>query len=138
MRISQQCDILNIMALLGRLLVWKLRDLALSYWLGRYTMGLRVDLQTILEDILGARHVYFQPPATISMVYPCIVYQRNNADTLYANNDPYYYEQQYQVTLIDKNPDTLILAKIAELPKCKYDRHYTADNLNHEVFTMYF
>jgi hypothetical protein len=98
----------------------------------------RTELQTILEGLLGSRHVYFQQPSTTQMVYPCIVYGRSSANTSFADNQPYTYEKRYIVTVIDKNPDSLIPDKVARLPKCVFDRHYTADNLNHDVFTLFF
>lgn len=101
-------------------------------------MGKRVDLQAILETILGSRNVYFQPPETVKMQYSCIVYERYSGDTVFADNKPYSYSQRYKVTVIDKNPDSEILDKVAELPMSTFDRHYTADNLNHDVYDLYY
>ena len=72
------------------------------------------------------------------MVYPCIIYQRDDAFTSHADNVPYSYIQRYQVTYIDRNPDSLIPGKIGRLPLCAYDRFFRADNLNHDVFTLYY
>lgn len=101
-------------------------------------MGARLDLQTLLEDTLGSENVYFQPPPSLKMNYPCIRYERSAATTTFADNNPYTREKQYKLTLIDKNPDSSIPDQIALLPKCIFDRHYTADGLNHDVFTISF
>lgn len=101
-------------------------------------MGLRLNLQTQLEDILGTRAVYFQPPANVQMEYPCIVYTRDNARTRFAGNLPYRYVKRYQVTIIDRDPDSPIPDKVAALPMCIFDRSFVADNLNHDVFNLYF
>lgn len=101
-------------------------------------MGQRLQLQSLLEDILGSRHVYFQPPANVQMVYPCIVYQRDYADTKFADNGPYRYTQRYQVTVIDRDPDSGIPEKVAALPLTTFSRFFVADNLNHDVFVIYF
>jgi hypothetical protein len=101
-------------------------------------MSRRTDLQTILEGVLGTSAVYFQPPPTVKMIYPCIVYERNSSSTKFANNAPYLYEKCYQITVIDKNPDSLIPDNVAKLPKCIFNRHFTADNLNHDVFNMFY
>lgn len=98
----------------------------------------RLDLQAILEQIVGESKVYFQPPSSTRMIYPCIVYERVSASTKYADNNPYSFDLAYQLTLIDKNPDTILVNEIARLPKCRFDRHFVADNLNHEVFVIYF
>ena len=52
-------------------------------------MRSRLDLHEKLVEILGSRNVYFQPPATVKMQYPCIIYKRNVMDAAYANNSKY-------------------------------------------------
>jgi hypothetical protein len=101
-------------------------------------MAPRVELQTILEGVLGTGNVYFQPPPSLQMQYPCIVYKRDDAQTDFAGNKPYLYSKRYQVTVIDRNPDSHIPDRIAELPMCLFDRFFAADNLNHDVFNLYF
>lgn len=101
-------------------------------------MGLRTDLQDILTGILETDHVYFQPPPTTKMVYPCIVYKRDYATTLFAGDKPYKHTKRYQVIVIDRDPDSDIPARIAALPMCVFNRFYTADNLNHDVFNLFF
>lgn len=101
-------------------------------------MGTRLELQTLLENILGSRNVYYQPPASVIMKYPAIVYSRYDIENFHANNRPYAQAMAYQVTVIDKNPDSDYVKKISMLPLCRYDRHYVADNLNHDVFTLYY
>ena len=101
-------------------------------------MGQRLQLQNLLEELLGSTNVYFQPPANLQMKYPAIVYSRDPADTKFADNVPYSYTKRYQVTVLDRNPDSDIPDKIASLPLCTHDRSYPADNLNHDVFNLYF
>lgn len=101
-------------------------------------MAQRLSLQSLLEGLLGSRNVYFQPPPTKQMHYPCIVYKRDDANTAFAGNKPYRYVKRYQVTVIDTNPDSLIPDKIAVLPMCTFNRFYTADQLNHDVYTLFF
>ena len=101
-------------------------------------MGQRLQLQSQLEELLGSRNVYFQPPTNVQMQYPCIVYNRDSANSQYADDIPYRFTKRYQVTAIDQDPDSTIADKIAALPLCSYDRFFTADNLNHDVFTLFF
>lgn len=101
-------------------------------------MGNRVDLQAILEAALGSKNVYFQPPESIKMAYPCIVYSRVSGVSDYANNLPYAVHMRYQVTVIDRNPDSQILGRVLMLPTCEFFRHFTADNLNHDVYYIYY
>lgn len=97
----------------------------------------RLELHEKLVEILGSQNVYFQPPESLKISYPCIVYQLNNMKQWHADSLPYNTNKSYSVTIIDKNPDTTIPDEIAKLPLCRFDRFYTADNLNHYVFTLY-
>lgn len=101
-------------------------------------MGTRLQLQTLLESLLGTRNVYFQPPPNVMMAYPCIVYERSDIDTSFADDKPYNHMRSYQVTLMDRNPDSPIIDKLIELPRCAFDRHFTADSLNHDIFSIYY
>ena len=101
-------------------------------------MGTRLELQTLLEEILGSSAVYFQPPSTVQMQYPCIVYHRIKIDTRSANNSKYIIKKKYSITVIDKNPDSVIPDKLAKLPMCIHDRQFISNNLNHDVFELFY
>lgn len=101
-------------------------------------MAPRLELHSLLKTVLGSDNVYFQPPPTLQMKYPCIVYSRDRVDTNFANNDPYKIEKRYQVTVIDPNPDSEIPDRVSRLRSCIFNRFYTADNLNHDVYTLFF
>jgi hypothetical protein len=101
-------------------------------------MARRLELHTILKDILGSDKVYFQPPPNLALSYPCIVYSRDNVAPDRANNGLYHHKIKYSVTLIDRNPDSPVPEKILELPLCSYERFFTADNLNHDVFYLFY
>ncbi len=96
----------------------------------------RLDLHGLLLAICD--NVYFQPPSSINMVYPCIVYRRDYAFTDFANNNPYSHTKRYLITVIDRDPDSQLPASVKDLPGCIYDRFYAADNLNHDVFKISF
>lgn len=101
-------------------------------------MGERIDLQKVLEEILGTRNVYYQAPESQKMQYPAIRYSRKDVDNFFADNRVYTSKTVYELILVDSNPDSEFVQRILELPYCQFDRHYTANNLNHEVFTLYF
>jgi hypothetical protein len=71
------------------------------------------------------------------MQYPCIVYERDNASTKYADNLPYRHTVRYQVTLIDRSPDSDVYDKLAALPLSSFSRHFATSGLNHDVFVIY-
>lgn len=84
-----------------------------------------------------AGNAYFQPPASISMRYPCIVYHYRGDSVLHADNKLYKMIDEYEATLITKDPmpDEMMDA-IINLPYARYDRHYIGDNLHHYLFTI--
>lgn len=101
-------------------------------------MATRLSLQAKLEASLGSRNVYFQPPETVKLSYPCIIYELNKDRVDYSNDAIYKSKRQYTVMVIDRNPDSEIPDRIRNYPYCTFDRCYTADNLNHFVFTIYY
>lgn len=101
-------------------------------------MRSRLDLHDILCDILGTRNAYFQAPESTKMKYPAIRYSLSDIDNQHADDSPYIQSRVYQLIVIDKDPDSIVADKVAGLSQCSMDRSYTADNLNHFVFTLYF
>lgn len=101
-------------------------------------MASRLELQTKLEELLGAKHVYYQPPSSLEMSYPAIVYSKDDVMLTRANNSVYLKHNRYQIIVIDRRPDNPVIDKLLELPYCFYDRSYKSDNLNHDVLTLYF
>ena len=101
-------------------------------------MASRLQLQTELEELLGSKNVYYQPPASVRMNYPAIVYSRSNIENRHADDDVYMQAYFYEVIVIDEDPDSEVVENISKLPGCRFDRHYTSDNLNHDVFTLYY
>jgi hypothetical protein len=99
-------------------------------------MGQRLELQALLESLLGTNKVHFQPPQTFVMSYPCIVYRRSKISTKFASNNPYIHNDQYTLTVIDPNPDSDIPDKLKAMPMCIFDVNFTFDNLNHTVFKL--
>ena len=60
----------------------------------------------------------------------------NNIENVYAGDNPYLQNYSYQITVIDKNPDSEIPVKISKLPMCRFSRNFKSDNLNHNVFIL--
>ncbi len=85
------------------------------------------------------KRVYFQPPESKKLRYPCIRYSKDGVNTKYANNGSYLNTNKYEGVVIDPDPDSSIPDKIlARFPMCSLGRVYTADNLNHYAFTLYY
>jgi hypothetical protein len=95
----------------------------------------REQLQTLLESLCP--RVYFQPPSNITMQYPCIVYKRSTEDVRYADNQRFDEYVQYEVMVIDRDPDSTIPGSVGRLPLCRYERFFAVDDLNHDVYNLY-
>lgn len=102
-------------------------------------MDNRIQLNSLLKTLVGTPNVYFQPPASISLSYPCVIYNIGNGDAKFANNKLYKYDHKYELIFIYKKPNNEIIEKVLnELPMCKLDRTYVVDNLNHYAFSVYY
>jgi hypothetical protein len=99
-------------------------------------MAPRLQLHQLLESF--APNVYFQPPTNILLNYPCIIYKRDFADTKFADDIVYDHMIRYQIMVIDQDPDSEIPKKVAMMPMSLFNRFYTVDNLNHDVYNVYF
>lgn len=98
----------------------------------------RLELHEKLCGILGSRNVYFQPPESIKLKYPAILYSLDDVRKTHANDGTYLSALRFSVTVIDEDPDGAVSEKILELPLCRFNRRYQSDNLNHDVFELYY
>lgn len=102
-------------------------------------MASRVELQKMLEQILGTTNVYFQPPESVKMEYPAIIYEFDGYDCSYADDNLYKSKKKYRVTIVESNPESTINDKmVSKFSYCRFDRSYTADNLYHNSFTLFY
>ena len=101
-------------------------------------MADRIELHSLLQELLGSSNVYYQPPESIKMQYDAIRYSKKNIMTRHANNSKYMMRDCYELIVIARMPDSPVIKKLLALPYCSYDRHYIADNLNHDVLTIYY
>lgn len=96
----------------------------------------RLALHDYLCGVLGSQNVYYSPPTGMKMKYPCVIYELAGDNAVHADNIPYLHSLEWSVTVVDEDPDSEIAAKFFDLPKCRFDRPYAADDLNHFVFTL--
>lgn len=101
-------------------------------------MAERLDLHSLLEELLESSNVYYDPPESIKMQYPAIRYSKKKIDAVHANDSKYLMRDCYTLTVISKSPDNPVIKKLLALPYCSYDRPYVADNLHHDVLTIYY
>ena len=82
-------------------------------------------------------NVYYQPPSSIKMKYPAIVYCRSDIDNEHANNSVYNRRYSYEITVVEEDIDSEIVQQVLNFSKCKFNRHFVSDNLNHTVFNIF-
>lgn len=107
-------------------------------------MSRRLKLHNLLCDILSCPNQgsecrsYFQPPSSVKMKYPAIVYALDDIENVHADNGVYSSHRHYSVTVIDSDPDSELVGKVVAIPTCRFERYYTSENLNHWNFSLYF
>lgn len=102
-------------------------------------MNRRLELHEKLLDLVGTKNVYFQPPASVQLSYPCVIYNIGTGDAKHADNGIYTYMNSYDLIFIYKKPNVDIIEKVLQaLPMCRVTRTYIADNLNHYAFSVYY
>lgn len=101
-------------------------------------MANRLDLQAKLEEFLGSRNVYFQPPESLKMEYDAIKYDFKKTFTKRANDSVYLSMNCYELILITRKPAFDKIEELMKWPYCSFDRPYKSDNLYHYAFTLYY
>lgn len=103
-------------------------------------MGTQLQLNELLTALMpegAAANVYHKPPSNLVMKYPCIRYAQNDEDVAHADNFPYRRVKRWEITIIEKS-DSGLVDKIASLPMSSWNRAFTAENLNHTVYNLFF
>lgn len=99
-------------------------------------MAPRLQLHDLLLTI--APNAYFEAPPPGGMSYPCILYKLDSVATDYAGNRPYSHKTRYLIKVIDRNPDSDLHRKVAELPTASFSTRYVTEGLIHTAYTLYF
>ena len=101
--------------------------------------GKRIDLHKELLDLFSPNKVYYAPPESIKLEYPCIVYNRDYINLKKADNKNYARFNRYQLTVIDRDEDNPIIEQILDkYVGASYDQHFISNNLYHDVISLYY
>lgn len=101
-------------------------------------MRTRLELHAALVNFLGSENVYYRPPSSKKLKYPCIVYNLRPGESRYADNNTYVYHRSYDIQIIHKDVDNDFVEEfVYAFPKCRADRSFKENNLNHENFVLY-
>ena len=98
----------------------------------------RVELDRILRTTLGSTNVYFDPPESFKLKYPCIVYSLNTNVENFADDSVYRRMKRYSLLYITKNADDPMIDILDDLRYCRMNRFYASDGLFHYAYDIYF
>jgi hypothetical protein len=106
-------------------------------------MDRRPQLHQHLKNLFeGEPHVYYQPPENVVLKYPCIVYKLADISEKYADNAIYMQKRQYQLTVIDRDPDSklreALLYRLGKTFTGRFERPFVTEGLHHYVFRIYY
>ena len=97
----------------------------------------RYALHRELEE--HSDHVYYQPPSNIRMNFPCIVYNKIPKFKEYGNDGIYIKKQGYQITVMDKDPDSFTADDLEDhFQYCSITQYFTNDNIHHVILELYY
>ena len=82
--------------------------------------------------------VKYQPGPSVTLTYPAIVYKLDDIPTIFADNRPYHWDHRYEVTVIDRSPDSKLRERLVQLPLSRFAMAFVVDNLYHFVFEIYY
>lgn len=101
-------------------------------------MDRRLKLHDELLSIFE-KNVYYQPPESIKLSYPCFLYELSGGQNIRANNKSYLFTRRYDGIYITRYPDhNFIEILLSHFNHISYDRRYVTDNLYHDTFTIYY
>lgn len=98
-------------------------------------LALREKLSLLMRECGEEPHLYFQPDASMTLVYPCMVYHLKTLTTRKANDRPYFKTIAFDVTYITRSPASAVPTRMLSEQFMNFDRYYTSENLHHYAYT---
>ncbi len=98
----------------------------------------RKHLDIFLCQYLETANVYYQPPESVLIKYPAVIYKLDDIQNITANNSMYMQKKAYMVTVIDKEIESELVTKMSKLLNCQFVNNFVSDNLYHTVFRLYY
>lgn len=98
------------------------------------------DVGDILSNVIGDEDlVHFQPSESIKLTFPCILFKFEGFKDFFANDGRHMLREKYSVTHVYQNPEADLKEEIlSAFLFASFDRQYIADNLYHDVYTIYY
>lgn len=102
-------------------------------------MASRIELNNKFKSLIRNDNVYFQPPESIKINYPAIIYDLARNESIIADNFSYKITKCYDVTIIFKDPEfNLSQILLENFSNCTHIRRYVSDGLYHDILRLYY
>ena len=98
----------------------------------------RCELHELFCSIIPYRQVYYNPPESMKICYPCIIYSKDSIEKIPADDTGYLNHSVYSVTVIDIVPDSPIVDSLLELPFTSFSSSFVSENLYHTNLRLYY
>lgn len=96
----------------------------------------KLPIQDYLENLANTQNVYFEPPESFKMIYPCIRFSLDGFDNTLANDDIFIQKRVYEIVVIDRHVKSDIVDRLSSTLGFRFIRKYTAENLHHTIFRL--
>ena len=101
-------------------------------------MKTRLDMQDLLENVLGSTNVYFQEPPNTGMTYPCMVYKFVKIENNNADNKPYIMTGRWEVHHMYKSVQNDLKEKMLfAAPYVTFDRRIVTGGVYNDYYVIY-
>ena len=105
----------------------------------RLTLTRKVELITEALKHIGISNVYFEPPQSIKLKYPCAVFKRGVISSRHAGNIIYKIDDSFDLTYIRLDPDDDMTHDILNIfRQIRHTRTFVADGLHHDQYKLYY
>ena len=102
-------------------------------------MASRLSLHEEFCTLLQSKNVYYDPPESFKMNYPCVRYSPSEPYQKHANDKNYSKTNRYDGIIMDYDADSKIPDNLLEhFSMFRLGKPYRVNNLNHFPFTLYY
>jgi len=96
-----------------------------------------LTVHSYLASLFPTVTLYFQPPETLKLTYPCIIYSIENIFTRHADNRPYKIKNRYSLMLITRTLDETLNDILLSIESARFERLFIGENLYHFIVTIH-
>ena len=96
------------------------------------------DIGKLLHTLPVQDEIHFQPSESVKLKYPCILYEFDGYRDFHGDDGRHIVRESFTVTHIYKDPTQNLRETIRSLfSYVRFDRVFIADNLYHDVYSVY-